>query len=276
MKSYLPSYCTHDSSRVSSCAENNAVILSAGRRGFLGLAGALAVTSLTEPTKVLAMIAPESYTSKGGRITGLYRINFNAPGLSVLRQTNGSVRIGDVPILQALQFRSIVVTNTFSALNEECPHEGTSINLFNPATREFRCALHDSFFGPTGTRLRGPATRNLTSYPVQFTAGNDFLFIDVPGVTSAKLIEQATTGIRTIGPNPASEQLTVEFVVSEPQHIRIALLNIIGQEVMTVVDQQFNVGTHKRIANVASVARGMYFCKLDAESVTDSAKVVLV
>ncbi len=278
MKTQLHTSC--DNLVRSDCNERNAQITSAGRRGFLGLAATLAVTAIADPTKVLATIAPESYTSKGGKITGLYRINFSATGLSVLRQTNGSVRIGDLPILQALQFRSIVLTridaNTFSALKEECPHEGSSIELFNANTREFWCRAHDSYFGPTGARLRGPANRSLTSYPVQFTSGNDFLFIDVPGVTSVKSVEQATTGIRTIGPNPASEQLTVEFIVSEPQRVRIGLVNIVGQEVLTVVDQQFTAGVYKRNVNVASVARGLYFCKLDAESTTDSAKVMLV
>jgi Rieske Fe-S protein len=279
MQSNDPSSCSALRGSSPECSERDNNLLHASRRGFLGLAATLTVTALTDPTKVLATITPDTFSSKGGKIAGLYRINFSSPGLSVLRNVNGSVRIGDVPILQVLQFRSIVLTridtNTFSALNEDCPHEGSSIELFNPSSREFWCRAHDSYFGPTGTRLRGPATRGLTSYPVTFTPGNDFLFIDVPGITSAKSTEQATTGIRTIGPNPATEQMTVEFVVSEAQHVRIALVNLIGEDVLTVVDQPFTVGVYKRNVNVAAIARGVHFCILDSSSGRDSVKVIL-
>lgn len=49
-------------------------------------------------------------------------------------------------------------------LSSICPHEGCNVT-WRDDTNQFACPCHDSFFGPDGSRLSGPARRGLDPLP---------------------------------------------------------------------------------------------------------------
>jgi len=57
--------------------------------------------------------------------------------------------------------------NTFTALTAICTHEQCTVSTF--ANQTFECPCHGSQYSTSGTVLKGPATRSLTSFTTNFT-----------------------------------------------------------------------------------------------------------
>ena len=55
-------------------------------------------------------------------------------------------------------------------LSAVCPHEGCEV-AWDKATKQFSCPCHESYFGPDGSRLRGPARRGLDQLPSRVQDG---------------------------------------------------------------------------------------------------------
>ena len=58
--------------------------------------------------------------------------------------------------------------NTFTALNATCTHEVCTVSGYQSGT--YVCPCHLSEFSTSGTVVRGPATRPLTSYATNFVS----------------------------------------------------------------------------------------------------------
>jgi cytochrome b6-f complex iron-sulfur subunit len=57
--------------------------------------------------------------------------------------------------------------NSFTALTAVCTHEQCTVSTF--ANQTFECPCHGSQYSTSGTVLKGPATRPLTSFTTNFT-----------------------------------------------------------------------------------------------------------
>jgi cytochrome b6-f complex iron-sulfur subunit len=78
---------------------------------------------------------------------------------SVLTNVGGALSVNGIIIAR-------LSTTTFTALNQACTHQGTSID-FRPASADFLCPNHGSQFSSTGAVTRGPATRALRKYSTE-------------------------------------------------------------------------------------------------------------
>ena len=66
-------------------------------------------------------------------------------------------------------------------------------------------------------------------------------------------------------PNPFAEQITVNFEMTESSNIHIALFDVTGRQVATVLDRGFSAGSHRIewTANGERLSPGMYFLQFD-------------
>ena len=77
-------------------------------------------------------------------------------------------------------------------------------------------------------------------------------------------------------PNPFNPSTTIRFAVPEAGRYTIKIYNILGQEVVTLLNEELNAGMHNVKFNAINIASGMYIYKLSGEKVNISKKMILM
>lgn len=101
---------------------------------------------------------------------------------------------------------------------------------------------------------------------------------DVPGDQPPAPVRTALTGIH---PNPFNPQATVSFALATAGHARLAVYDLHGTRVRTLVDGDVALGLHDvtwdgRDDRGQGVASGVYFARLEAGDVVEMKKMVLM
>lgn len=144
------------------------------RRHFLKVMGAGGCALALGPT---GCTIAEVFTDG----SGVLDFNLGDPLFSGLNDINGTAVV-DVSGRNLIMIR--IDESTVTALNRICTHQGADMDPARSGTwdgERLRCRLHDSYFSSAGEALEGPATSNLTSYPVQFDAANGTGTVSVGG-----------------------------------------------------------------------------------------------
>ncbi|MEL6182821.1 MAG: Rieske 2Fe-2S domain-containing protein [Myxococcota bacterium] len=138
---------------------------SINRRMFLGALGCGGCALLM---KASGCTIAEVYNTGGGSLT----FNLAEQQYAPLAEINGvvPVEVAGRPVLLIRTDDSTIV-----ALNRICTH--TQCDMEPQASgrwdgEKLICTCHDSHFGPDGTVLQGPATRDLATYPGTFDAAS--------------------------------------------------------------------------------------------------------
>jgi len=89
------------------------------------------------------------------------------------------------------------------------------------------------------------------------------------------------TTLRPNAPNPFSEATTISYQLAERQEVTIAIYDLLGRRVETLVDGPREAGVHRTTwqptgSGGQSLASGVYFCRMEAGSYTGTRKLVLV
>jgi hypothetical protein len=82
-------------------------------------------------------------------------------------------------------------------------------------------------------------------------------------------------------PNPFNPRTTIRFDLLKPDRVTLRIYNALGQEVVTLVEQNFTAGEHAFAWNAQdergrSVASGIYFYELKGARFTARKKMVLL
>ena len=77
-------------------------------------------------------------------------------------------------------------------------------------------------------------------------------------------------------PNPFNPVTNISFETSELKHVRIVIYDIVGNEVETLVDDDFTPGNYTIIWNGAKYSSGVYLCKMVSSKFSKSIKLVLL
>jgi hypothetical protein len=77
-------------------------------------------------------------------------------------------------------------------------------------------------------------------------------------------------------PNPFNPITTLEFGVREHCRVALTLYNVRGQEVRTLVDQEYDPGTYRTVLSAAGLSSGVYFCRMTAGDFTATTRLVLL
>jgi subtilisin-like proprotein convertase family protein len=87
--------------------------------------------------------------------------------------------------------------------------------------------------------------------------------------------------LRGVSPNPFNPVTTVSYGSPSDAHVHLAIYNVAGRLVRTLVDREVDPGYHSvvwdgRDNNGVEVGSGVYFCRMEAEGFDASVKMVLL
>jgi hypothetical protein len=76
-------------------------------------------------------------------------------------------------------------------------------------------------------------------------------------------------------PNPFNPSTTISYQLPKDSKVSLKIYNMLGQEIMTLVNGNMEAGTHSVTFNASKLASGVYLYKLDAGTYSQSKKMIL-
>jgi len=107
---------------------------------------------------------------------------------------------------------------------------------------------------------------NVLSYPISKSAVRNDIDEDIPKFTT----------LRMNFPNPFNPITTIKYDLSEDVHVTIKIYDILGREVMTLVDGFQEAGYKSVTLDASTLPSGVYFYRMTAGRYTDIKKMILL
>jgi len=77
-------------------------------------------------------------------------------------------------------------------------------------------------------------------------------------------------------PNPFNPVTTIHFEIPKETHVTLRVYNLLGQEVMTVIDGESVAGSYDVRIDASALSSGVYFYRLDAGDFAQTKKLLLL
>ncbi|MGB5894535.1 MAG: T9SS type A sorting domain-containing protein, partial [Ignavibacteriaceae bacterium] len=77
-------------------------------------------------------------------------------------------------------------------------------------------------------------------------------------------------------PNPFNPATTIKYGITERTFVELRIYDILGREVVLLVNEEQDAGYYKVIYNATKLASGIYFYRLQAGSFIKTKKMVLM
>ena len=77
-------------------------------------------------------------------------------------------------------------------------------------------------------------------------------------------------------PNPFNPSTTVQYSVANAGLIKIAVYNVIGQEIAELVNEEKQPGTYNVAFDASNLPSGIYFCRMEANDFASTRKMILL
>jgi Rieske Fe-S protein len=173
------------------------------RRSFVRRFILLSVFSWIGGKKLESLFVADASAQSTNQI-GIFRLSLDT--VPALKMDNGSVivRVPGMPT----SFPQIIITrlagNQFFAVTSRCPHQGCTVDTYDPGERALVCPCHLSRFRVDGTLINGPATVPLTAYRTTFD-GSNTVAIEIPNLGYSVKI------LRAVGATLGSRRMKLEF-----------------------------------------------------------------
>lgn len=126
-----------------------------------------------------------------------------------------------------------------------------------------------------------------TDYHSEYAPGKEYS--SAPGFTmngnvkkEEILLQRTSDDIPTgyyLGQNSANQSdksTNIYFSIPGQQHVRLIIMNMLGQEIMELINSDLNAGTYKLNFDAAGVSSGLYVYRFETEGFFDSKKMMLV
>jgi hypothetical protein len=94
--------------------------------------------------------------------------------------------------------------------------------------------------------------------------------------TSVKEVKNISSYQLNIFPNPFNPNTTIEYVVPTSAIISIVIYDILGREVVRLIDGFKNSGNYKIIWQPNNVSSGVYFCMMRSGNFLETKKIILL
>ena len=82
-------------------------------------------------------------------------------------------------------------------------------------------------------------------------------------------------GSLSVGPNPATEATVIRYTVTRSSAVRLSLYDISGCPVRELVNAWQPGGTYTVTLDVSSLARGIYFSRIQSGDYSETRKIVV-
>lgn len=77
-------------------------------------------------------------------------------------------------------------------------------------------------------------------------------------------------------PNPFNPRTTIRFTLQRGAHVRMEIVNLLGSTVAVPLDEVLSSGTHRVPFDASRLATGMYFCRLQADGLSQTLRMMVV
>jgi hypothetical protein len=104
----------------------------------------------------------------------------------------------------------------------------------------------------------------------------DLGVLDPPAVSPVEPSVPATYRASRAHPNPFSASTTIRFDLPEASHVRLAVYDVLGREVLRVLDTALPAGEHRAEIDGTGLAPGVYVYRLEAAGASTSGRITRV
>ena len=77
-------------------------------------------------------------------------------------------------------------------------------------------------------------------------------------------------------PNPFNPSTTIRFAVPKASHVTIQIYDVLGRQVATLVDEEYQAGVYKVVFEAGDLTSGLYIYRIQTEAFTQSRKLMLL
>jgi hypothetical protein len=77
-------------------------------------------------------------------------------------------------------------------------------------------------------------------------------------------------------PNPFNPSTAISFYLPSKLFVSLKVFNLLGREVATIISEELSADAYSRQWNAIGMPSGIYFCRLQAGSYTETKKIVLL
>ena len=214
-----------------------------------------------------------------------YKLYFNATGTDpdMVFETNGPAGSEGV----GYKMPGTVVLDTAgvdSGYTAELRIDLSSLGFTNPSSLQVLINIFD----PDGYSDGDAAWGDVGSYGKQWWGsewGPDTRTLTIEDklvdVKSDRSLTPKSFSLQQNYPNPFNPTTTVNFNLPISSNVKLAVYNVLGQKVLTLLNQKMSVGNHSVNINAASLSSGIYFYRIDAQGIdgrhfVESRKMVLL
>ncbi len=98
---------------------------------------------------------------------------------------------------------------------------------------------------------------------------------DISSIAETKMTPESFVLFRNY-PNPFNPSTTLEFYLHNPSNVHIAIYNVLGQKVTTLLDEPKIAGSHNIKWNAENVSTGIYIAVLKTNTGSKKLKLILL
>ncbi len=77
-------------------------------------------------------------------------------------------------------------------------------------------------------------------------------------------------------PNPFNPITSIQFGLAKASRVRVSLFNLLGQEIVLLLDQDKPAGNHKIQVDCGELGTGMYFYRMTTEGFVQTRKLIVI
>ncbi|NQV41855.1 MAG: T9SS type A sorting domain-containing protein [Candidatus Marinimicrobia bacterium] len=110
----------------------------------------------------------------------------------------------------------------------------------------------------------------------QTTAVWSYSFIGAGGTAIDDVEAPATYALSTNYPNPFNPSTIINYEIGQSELVKLTVYNVLGQEVMVLVNDFQQAGAHEIQFQAGALASGIYMYRLEAGNFTSTQKMILM
>jgi len=262
-------------------------------RAIHAIKGSPAVADLDENGSLDVII-----TSQDGRVTAINQWGYCVSGwpYDTGRTLMSSPIVLDIDGDEHLEVMllangpELIHLDRYGFVQLSLPLEGTGLPLSTPVAGDLDNDgdLEIAVGGPKGIHVWNYPTASTVAQPWPMHRGNIGRTGYVGDVTTAAPQDENplaglpySYALDQNYPNPFNPQTAIRYSLAQAGPARLAIYNVLGQEVVTLVDRHQAAGAHEIVWNGAdsggrAVTSGLYFYRLQAGEFSETRKMVLL